>query len=434
MKIKETIAEKGIRLIGQIRLIGHIGHISHIRPISHIGHIGPISLIGLIGLASCSSGEEPAAPPAAMAAEIEVASYATLYEDANGTSRANAAAPTSRANATAPTSKAARTAAPTRAWDMPTGYTTYDDGDQPIGIAFTQDGKEPKMGHFFKSSDKWRTNLNEITAGNYYLYGYIPNMTGIVFRVTDKTGGNASYSTGAKVTLQNVPTIMPGDLCVVIGAKDGTDKEHDNGLKQGDFKFNAKAITSTGGTGNFVFLLFDHLYAALRIKMKVYGDYAALRTIKLKSLKMTTKAGDETTKQKNTITVTLNHSLGGREDAIENISYEQTGAPIDEGTEIFSSTTGETLTTDFTTHVGHFMPQAVSTLILTSIYDVYDRRGNLIRKDCKVTNTMVLNELLTGQTETHRGVRYTVSMTIRPTYLYMLSEPDLDSPTVTLDL
>ena len=427
MKIKETIAEKGIRLIGQIRLIGHIGHISH------ISHISLIILISLIGLASCSSGEEPAAPPAAMAAEIEVASYATLYEDANGTSRANATAPTSRANATATTSEAARTAAPTRAWDMPTGYTTYDDGDQPIGIAFTQDGKEPKMGHFFKSSDKWRTNISEITAGDYYLYGYIPNMAGIVFRVTDKTGGIASYSTGAKVTLQNVPTIMPGDLCVVIGAKDGTDKEHDNGLKQGDFKFNAKAITSTGGTDNFVFLLFDHLYAALRIKMKVYGDYAALRTIKLKSLQLSTKAGDETTKQKNNITITLNHNDEGGE-AIEDINYEQTGAAIDGGTEFWSSIGGEQLTTDYTTHEGHFMPQAVSTLKLTSIYDVYDRRGNLIRKDCKVTNTMVLNELLTDQYETYRGRRYTVNMTIRPTYLYMLSEPDLDSPTVTLDL
>lgn len=371
--------------------------------------------LALLGLIGCSSGEEPAPLPE-NSTEIEVASYVTHYGEA------------------APTSEAARTA-PTRAWEIPAGYTAYEDGDQPIGIAFTQDGETPKMGHFFKSSDKWRTNINEITAGDYYLYGYIPNMTGIVFRVTDKTGGIASYSTGAKVTLENVPTIMPGDLCVVIGAKDGTDKETVNppGLHKGDFKFNAKAITSTGGTDNFVFLLFDHLYAALRIKMKVYGDYAALRTIKLKSLQLSTKAGDVTTKQKNTITVTLNHSLGGREDAIEDISYEQTGAPIDGGTEIFSSTAGETLTTDFTTHVGHFMPQAVSTLILTSTYDVYDRKGNLIRKNSKATNTMVLSELLTGQTETHRGVRYTVSMTIRPTYLYMLSEPDLDSPTVTLE-
>jgi hypothetical protein len=166
--------------------------------------------------------------------------------------------------------------------------------------------------------------------------------------------------------------------------------------------------------------------------MRVYDDYAKLRTIKLKSLQMSTKAGDETTKQKNDITITLNHS-DGRGEAIKSIDYKQTGVPIDGGIEFWSSPSGEKLTTVFTEHVGHFMPQAVSTLILTSVYDVLDRKGNLIRENCKVTNTVLLSNLLTGQTETQRGRRYTVNMTIRPTYLYMLSEPDLDNPTVTLE-
>jgi hypothetical protein len=41
--------------------------------------------------------------------------------------------------------------------------------------------------------------------------------------------------------------------------------------------------------------------------------------------------------------------------------------------------------------------------------------------------------LFTEQTTTQRGKRYTVNLTIQPTYLYVLSDPDLDSPTVTVE-
>ena len=79
------------------------------------------------------------------------------------------------------------------------------------------------------------------------------------------------------------------------------------------------------------------------------------------------------------------------------------------------------------------MPTGITKLILTSTYDVYDRKGNLIRLNCKATNTMVLKDMLTDQTVTERGKRYTINMTIQPTYLYMLSEPDLDNPTVIIN-
>jgi uncharacterized protein YaaQ len=77
---------------------------------------------------------------------------------------------------------------------------------------------------------------------------------------------------------------------------------------------------------------------------------------------------------------------------------------------------------------GHFMPDGITTMVLTSTYDVYDKKGNLIREGCKATNTMVLNDLLTGQIYTRRGCRYDITMTIRPTYLYVMSDEDLKNP------
>ena len=405
MKKEETIVREG-RANGANRAYGAYGLI--------------IGLIGLMGLMGCSKDEASSKEPMG-STELEVASYVRWFEEADGANRANR---TNKANGT------------NRAWAIPSGYVAYEDGVQPIGIAFTQNNKEPKIGYFFKSSGKWRTSLDDIAGSDtYHLYGYIPNMAGINYSITDYDGAIGAYSEGAIMTLKNVPTVMPHDLCVVIGAKEGYDREHDgnidgtNRLRMGDFSFTTSAET----TGNFVFLLFDHLYAALRIRMKVYEDYNNLRTIKLKSLQLSTQADGETTKQRTTITVKLKKTNGSISPIDDDIEYAQTGSAIDGGQEFWSSTAGEELGTAFTEHIGHFMPNGITRLSLTSVYDVYDKKENLIRKDCKATNHMLLSELFSGQTYTERGKRYTVNITIQPTYLYMLSEPDLDNPTVVVN-
>ena len=387
-----------------------------------------MGLISLIGLMGCSSdGEQPWDNQLVADAPIEVTSYVAWLEDPEGGSGAN------RAYRAYGAYEAYKAYEATRAWEAPDGYTLFDEPDQSIGIALTQDGQAPQKGHFFKSGTKWRTSVGDVSAGTYYLYGYQPNSPAIVYDVTDRDGTNANYSGGAKVSLRNVPAVTSGDLCVVIGAKDGTDKETVTGLRRGDFAYNAKTISGEVDNGNYVFLLFDHLYAALRVKMRVHGSYDALRTIKLKSLRMKIKAGDTPSTTKTDILVDLKATEG--DNPIQSITYSSpVGAvAITDPLEFWSSAAGETLTTAFRSHVGHFMPEDITTLILTSVYDVYDKKDNLIRKDCMATNTMVLSDLLTGQTTTRRGCRYTVNMTIKPTYLYVMSEPDLDSPTVIVE-
>ena len=370
-----------------------------------MGLMGPMrlmrlmGLMGLIGLMGCSKAEEE---QLSNDTTIEVMSYVAGFEE----------------NTFA-----------TRSWGPSSPYVLYGETDKAIGIAFTENGKEPKLGHFFTSSGKWRTNIDDIEPKTYYLYGYVPHFSGISMSITDRDDANANYSAGAKVTLSNVPAVMPSDLCVVIGAKEGTDKETVTGLRRGDFAYESSARTD----GNYVFLLFDHLYAALRIRMRVHDDYAALRTIKLKSLSLKTYAGGAASSQKTNIMVDLKATTDGS-NPIQSINYTPSGSAMTEPMEFWSSESEE-LTTDPKTFVGHFMPDGITTLVLTSVYDVYDKndKGNLIRKDCKATNTMKLSELLTGQEKTRRGSRYTINMTIKPTYLYMLSEPDLDNPTVTVE-
>jgi hypothetical protein len=340
----------------------------------------------------------------------------------------------------------------TRGWQPPTtptpGFTLYDATKSIIGISFTQDNKDPIYGHFWRSSGKWRTLIDIKTSETFYLYGYIPHNTGVSFEVTDKDGNKANFSEGAVMHLNNLPTITPEDLCIVVGAKNGKDDYKASGdytvtgLQQGDFSYEAKAM-GENPKGNYVFLLFDHLYSALRLRIRVDGDYNKLRTIKLKKIQLQTSTDAGLTKRKTNVTITLNKTT----DESSPIALDEFGNELIEFTPVgtltsdsvvFSSKDGHLLTTDYQPFQSHFMPKGVTKLIVTSTYDIYDKDtsvnpdGNLVRKDCKATNIIQLNKIVDRFTETKRGYRYTLNMTIQPTYLYMLSEPDLDSPTVVM--
>jgi len=362
----------------------------------------------------CSSADEEQAE--AVSVPVEVSGFVTPYQEAE---RGRQGAPA------------------TRAWLPPDGFSTIDEASsQVIGICFTQDSQEPMMGHFFKSSGNWRTSVEIESAGNYFLYGYTPHITGITCAITDWEGTNSKYSEGAVLTLRNLPTVTSQDYCVVVGAKNGgVDYEPDenysvSGLVRGDFEYAAKANKGVGAGGNYVFLLFDHLYAALRVRMKVGYTYHSLRTIKLKELKLKARSSEYDTKAKTSVAVTLKKTDGGT-DPVESVVFTPTGAAMDYGT-VYENAEGMALSTAYSSYMSYFMPQNVDTLILQSKYDVYDKADtpNLVRKDCTATNTIVISDIFSRQEFTERGKRYTINMTIEPTYLYVMSEPDLDSPTM----
>lgn len=326
----------------------------------------------------------------------------------------------------------------TRAWTPPTGFVPYEDGNQIIHVAFTKDNEAPRKGYFFRSGDKWNMSLEEdedLVGGDYYLYGYMPYMPNVTFSITDRdetesTGSH--YSQGAKITLSNVPTAISQDLCVAIASKHGPDKEHDAGLRQGDFQFTFQGLGDGDAAKNYVFMLFDHLYAGLRLRMRVKAEYLTLRTIKLKALRLNAKAGSTLSTEKNNITIEL-MATDGTDPIVGDITYTPVGEVATGGVEFWSSAEGLELGTDFVENLGDFMPLDVTSLELTSVYDVYDKKGNLIRENSEAKNSMLISDLFDRQTTTRRDCRYTVNMTIQPTYLYMLSDPDLDSPSVAIE-
>ncbi len=195
-------------------------------------------------------------------------------------------------------------------------------------------------------------------------------------------------------------------------------------LQRGGFEYVSAA------NNNYVFLLFDHLFSALRLQMRVQGDYNALRTIKLKELKLKTYEGETPTKKKTNVTITLTANTEGT-DPITEVEFTPYGEDTDAGS-VFYSEAGHELNENYQEFTGQFMPKGVNKIILESTYDVYDKKGNLVRQGCTATNTLNIS-MFSGQTQALRGCRYTINLTINPTYLYMLSEPDLDDPTVMVE-
>ena len=191
-----------------------------------------------------------------------------------------------------------------------------------------------------------------------------------------------------------------------------------------------------GAQGNYIFLLFDHIYSGIRFRFKVNGEYNALRTIKLKRLEMKGYKDDGLTttvvKSKVNATITLKQN-DTNSSPITSVSIVPDETSSDVTTPIYDCGSGSpvVLSTDYSDFLGCFAPNLCNKFALTSTYDVYDTKGNLVRQNCTATNTIDIRDYFPyGMT---RGTMYTVRLTVNPTYLYMLSEPDLDNPTIDIN-
>ena len=281
--MKEVISEKMMRKMNIARVIGKmqtaVRHLAALRVYGLLLAVANYSLftINYSLLTSCSS-DEATAPAARKSTPVQLAGYVTSYEEAQETD------------------KASRAYGVTRTWTPPTGYSILDDlSDKSISVYFTQNPAAADMEEdfFFMRGDKWNLSKDIASAGTYYLYGYIPYDESIRASVVPLP--ESTFDAGAKLTLENLPTITTNDICVIVGAKNGISADNDNGLITGQFAFEAKATGGNDKGSNFVFLLFDHLYSCINVRFCVDEDYDKLRTIKLKKLELQAMVLNEAT-------------------------------------------------------------------------------------------------------------------------------------------
>ena len=294
----------------------------------------------------------------------------------------------------------------------PTGFSPYTpDKTTTMGIYMLLEADwgapEEKRITYNTGTGKWNASF-EVEAGKTYsVYGYMPKAGGVNSSLTVTSEGDTLLS------ITGIKPVTTDDICIITGVK-----ETDEGLKEGLLSWKWPIPSEDE---NFkIHILMDHLYASVQFSMKIDEEYASLRTIKLKTMTLSTNIGSVDA----TISLTRN-DIGSS--PITDITYSLSGT--NGAAEIFSSEEGTALDKLTPLAINACftpLPTLSENLKLVSTYDVYDSKGNLIRQNCTATNQL-------PDLGAVRGQRVQVNMTVSPTYLYVLSDPDLDNPTITIE-
>ena len=252
---------------------------------------------------------------------------------------------------------------------------------------------------------------------------------------------------------------MNQDVCFIVGAKHGNKvgdadpvpATENSKVAVGDFTCHIQKSTS-----NYIFLLFDHLYAALRFRFRVDDQYATLRAIKLKKLELLAYQDEACSirmTKKVSASVTLRANSTGDSPVVLVTDFTPQGTTPMDPVPIYNNVLNPVLlptgrypldyevaalrgTYKYTDNMG-FVPKTSSYYLLRSTYDVYDLDAdgnprNIVRQNCVAENKIDPRNRF-KQESLDRGYMYTLRFTVKPTYLYVLSEPDLDNPTMTLN-
>ena len=282
-----------------------------------------------------------------------------------------------------------------------------------------QDAKY-SQGSFTYSSSWVNSGVSVKEHEQYYLYGYMPGSysSSISSESSDLSG---DYSKGADLTITGLPMFPDEDICVIVGVKKvdtGTDVTD---ALEGNYGYES-GLTNK----NYLNLLMDHLYSQLILQFNVDETYNALRHIKLKTVTLTSTYGEK-------VNATIKFRAGNSLD-INSVAYSKNTDGGNSKTLEIKSTDEEMLLTTTSTDAsfGPFNCAPCtfdgngSNLTLTCTYDVYNTaETKVLRANCTATNKLKVTSM------TH-GVKKTITLTIAPTYLYTLSDDDLNNPTVKI--
>ena len=286
-------------------------------------------------------------------------------------------------------------------------------------------------GSFSYKNSQWSStnSLNPLIVKEgtpYYLYGYMPSSISATQSAPD-----GDYSKGINLSFTGLPAITSDDICVLVGVQLVGANSTGSTVTEGQYGFRSNIKGQ-----NYVNLLMAHLYAKLKVSFKIDPNYAELRSIHLKEVTLTSKYADGAS-----VTVNLRSGQG-----IGSPIFTSSGDPEEHILTLFKSSavipekvldkalanqndpTKSLVSLDLPAYCRP--PVAVVgtyNLTLTTIYDVYDIKGqNLGERESK-------NKIEFNVAEIKPGQEKQLVLTVKPTYLYVLSDNDADNPTITLE-
>lgn len=305
---------------------------------------------------------------------------------------------------------------------LPTGFVFYDelsprmsDADTKIHCFMTHGTNVDFQGDFsYKGESSWFSKI-PLDDGTYQVFGFMPSAELGKVSIAPQT----NYQTGAVITATGLPVLTVTDPCVIVGVKGAGNNVTpiaNMNMQLGAFSYNA------GDEGDHLYVLLDHLYAALHLRLKIDDDYSQLRTVKLTRLSLTAQ-------QVKSVNVVATLTAGSTAPLSEVVTENTTGLGDEvvlyngDEQQLYPSTTFDRLVC--------VAPGVNRLFVMKTTYNVYDRQGNLIRENRTVENTLAIPEttmpLLAG------GKKLIFNLTVNPTYIHVLSDPDLDDPKIIIE-
>ena len=284
-------------------------------------------------------------------------------------------------------------------------------GAPTIGLFLTPSQTSRWSTLTYRGNDQWASAVS-VRKENYYVYGFMPTTA---VESASVSAVETDYAKGAVLTLTGVNPVLATDPCVLVGIQQVPNAAAAKNLQRGVFDYEGKEKGQ-----NFAYLLFDHLYASVSFQLKVDADYNNMRTIKLKTLGLkTSSVGSEN------VTVTVRATT---EDANPITSLQFSGSGESGTFVVFENEEGLELSTEEKSIVGYFAPTVGDGLKLVCTYDVYDKKGTPVRLNCSAEN-----DLSAKIRNIQSGEQVLLHLTINPTYLLVLSGPEVENPTITVN-
>ena len=276
---------------------------------------------------------------------------------------------------------------------------------------------------FYSTTSGWQSNITITDAGpdnHYLIYGFMP----IDAENVSISPLSTNYNAGATMSIKGLKVLTQTDPCVIVGVGRQETNTSNVTLKWGTFDFTFKTGTDVV---DYMSILLDHIYSRYHFQVKIDADYAQLRTIKI--TKMTLEAlSEDGTQTVGTVNARVNIQTNTTNtNPISSVTYSRnTGTRS--VTFFENTTTPLSLTTSYQDAGFCLAPGDQRWFRLTTVYEVYNRDNKHIRTNTATNTFNTANFKEHKITNMNPGLDHFIQIIVNPTYLYVLSDSDLDNP------
>lgn len=272
----------------------------------------------------------------------------------------------------------------------------------------------------------WRSGVTVVPGYDYELYVYSRVMPSAAEPEFSYTNGSA------KVEFDGLYYLTTEDplVCIAANASELGPIPNQNDyppLNEGEFHIGTIPSIAQAGNSYKAFLAMNHLYAKATLSFRIAPEYKNVRDIRIKAVEISTAHGTLTGTHTYTFSddmltlATQNSTLDGNRISIDLFNRTSSASTLN----LDQDSTYYTLTKNYK-EFGYFQLLPVNPLDniqLKVTYDVCDLKGNVTRADQEAVNSNLFSSI---RTTAQRGYNYKVNVTVGPTYLYQLSDDDVE--------